>query len=312
MCEGAEVVMKKILLTGGKGFFGSRFVAQYRHTYDIVSTDVQDLNVLDPEGIDRAFTLIKPDIVIHAAAIALTGFCNENPEKCREINVTGALNIARAAEKFNSSMIFISSEQVFNGNEEPGPYKETDIPVPDTVYGKNKLEAEGELAKILEKLWVLRFTWMFGVPQKRLPVVQNIIWDSIKSLMSGDKIYASPREFRGLTYVDEMVEQFDKVFELPYDTYHMGARNDLSRYDIIHHIFEEVGAGERIDELLIEDNSRYLERPRDVRLDTAKITSFGFSFSDSTEAVSRCIKDYSLYARSGIELTGRGSRERFL
>lgn len=289
--------MKKILLTGGKGFFGSRFAARYRHVHDIVSTDVQDLDVLDSEGVDRAFKLIKPDIVIHAAAIALTGFCNENPEKCREINVTGALNIARAAEKFGSSMIFISSEQVFNGNEEPGPYTETDTPVPNTVYGKNKLEAEGELAKILEKLWVLRFSWMFGVPQKRLPVVQNIFWDSIKSLMSGNKMYASPREFRGLTYVDEMVDQFDGVFELPYDIYHMGARNDRSRYEIMCHVLKEIGAGERIDELLFEDNSIYLERPRDVRLDTAKITAFGFSFSDSSEAISRCIHDYSLYAR---------------
>ncbi len=114
--------MKRVLLTGGNGFFGTRFRETHNHTFEILSTDVNELNILDKEKVDNALHLFKPDYVIHAAAIALTDFCNENPGKCHEINVTGTVNIAEACRNTGSKMIFLSTEQVFNGNTESGPY----------------------------------------------------------------------------------------------------------------------------------------------------------------------------------------------
>ena len=166
--------MKRVFLTGGKGFFGSRFREAHHHNFEILSTDVEELNILEKDKVQDALNLFKPDYVIHAAAIALTDYCNRNPEKCREINVTGTLNVAAACRQVGAKMVFLSSEQVFNGNEEPGPYRECDRPRPDTVYGKNKWEAEQLLGAQIEEYWVLRFTWMFGVPERFRPVVANI------------------------------------------------------------------------------------------------------------------------------------------
>ena len=71
------------------------------------------------------------------------------------------------------------------------------------------------------------------------------------------------------------------IFEFPYGIYHIGSQNDLSRYDICSLIFKEVGIEHRIDELLEMDSEKYKDHPRDVRLCTDKIKSYGLEFSES-------------------------------
>lgn len=77
--------MKRVFLTGGNGFFGTRFREAHHHNFEILSTDVEEMNILEKEKVYDALNLFKPDYVIHAAAVALTDYCNDNPEKCREI-----------------------------------------------------------------------------------------------------------------------------------------------------------------------------------------------------------------------------------
>ncbi len=286
--------MKKILITGGNGFFGSRFTQKYGSENHIISTDVDTLNILDRDAVLRTVVDIEPDIIIHAAAIALTGFCNENPDKCRNINVGGALNMGEAALSCGADLIFLSSEQVYNGNSNKGPFRETDKPVPDTVYGKNKKEAEELLSGMVERLRILRFTWMFGVPGKSLPVVNNVLWDTVISILKGERFGVSPNEYRGLTLVDDMINNFEKVFSLPYGLYHIGSENELSRYEIVRLIFNELGLGSRFDELVICEEKKYRDNPRDVRLNMEKIRTHGLEFDSTPEALIRCISDYNI------------------
>jgi dTDP-4-dehydrorhamnose reductase len=286
--------MKRVFLTGGKGFFGTRFREAHHHNFEILSTDVEELNIIDKEKVQDALNLFKPDYVIHAAAIALTDFCDQNPEKCYGINVTGTLNVAAACRRIGAKMVFLSSEQIFNGNEEPGPYRETDLPHPDTVYGANKWEAEKLLKDQIEEYWVLRFTWLFGVPERYRPVVSNIFWDTVKTALRGKKVKVPCNEYRGLTYIGEVMDQFTRVFDLPCGTYHVGSHNDLNRYEVVCLILRELGLEERIDELVEKDAEKYRDRARDARLNTEKIRKRGFHFSDTSEAIRKCIQEYNL------------------
>jgi dTDP-4-dehydrorhamnose reductase len=286
--------MKRVLLTGGNGFIGTRFKEAHHHNFEILSTDVAELNILEKDKIQDALRLFKPDYVIHAAAIALTDFCNEHPEKCYAINVTGAANIAQACKEAGARMIFLSTEQVFNGNPEGGPYKESDTPIPDTMYGKNKLEAEGLIQSILEDVLILRFTWMFGVPERFRPVVNNVLWDTVKAVMKGESIRVPSHEYRGLTYVNELMDQFDTIMDLPSGTYHVGSKNDQSRYDIVCLIMKELGLEHRIEELIIKDEIKYARKDRDARLDTSLIQTRGIKFSETSEAVIKCVREYNL------------------
>jgi len=284
--------VKKILLTGGNGFFCTRFTKKYQNDYEILSTDLPGLDITDEKGVMEAFKTFNPDIVIHAAAIASTDFCNNNPETAYKVNVIGALNVAKACKEVNAKMVFISTEQVFNGNVESGPYTEKDIPSPDTMYGKNKFEAEGLLKEILNELWILRFTWLFGLPERNCGMSPNILWNTLSMVLEGKKTKVTCNEYRGLTYVYELVDQFPRIFEIPYGTYHVGSHNNLSRYDISCLILKEAGLENRIDELLEKDTEKYSKHHRDARLCTDKIRSYGIEFSDSKDAIKRCLEEF--------------------
>jgi len=286
--------MKKILLTGGNGFFCTRFALRYKNTYEILSASSSLLDITNEEKVTEIFEDFKPDYVIHAAAKASTEFCDKNPELAYKINVTGALNVAKACKKAHSKMIFLSTEQVFNGNVEVGPYTEEDTPRPDTMYGKNKLEAEGLLKEVLDELWVIRFTWLFGMPERNCSMSPNILWGTLTDILKGNKTLVTPNEYRGLTYVHEVIEQFPMIFQIPYGTYHLGSHNSLSRYEICHLILKEVGLEYRIGELLEKDSEKYKDHPRDVRLCTDKIKSYGLEFSESKNGIKKCLEEFKI------------------
>jgi dTDP-4-dehydrorhamnose reductase len=283
---------KKILLTGGLGFFCTRFTEKYKNEFEILSTDKDDLDIIDEEKVLEAFKEFKPDYVIHAAAIAVTDFCNKHPELAHKINVDGAINVAKACKAVNAKMVFISSEQVFNGNTESGPFTENDNPIPNTVYGENKLEAEGLLKDIIPELWILRYTWLFGLPERNTNINPNILWNTIQIALKGEKTKVTNNEFRGLTYVHELIDQYTKIFELPYGTYHVGSKNDLSRYDITCHILTELGLQDRINDLIEIDTEKYKDNKRDVRLDCTKLANMGVTFSESKDGITKCIEEF--------------------
>ncbi|MCY6369874.1 SDR family oxidoreductase [Clostridium ganghwense] len=286
--------MKKILLTGGNGFFCSRFVKEYKDKYEILSLDKQQLDVTNELKVMSTIKEFNPDYVIHAAAIAVTDFCNEHPKLAHDINVKGSVYVAKACKEVGAKLVFISSEQVFNGNSESGPYTEEDTPIPDTVYGQNKLEAEGLLKEILDELWILRFTWLFGFPERNLNINSNILWNTISSMLKDEKVKAPVNEYRGMTYVQEVLENFENVFSMPYGTYHIGSKNNLSRYDIVKLILTKMGQEHRLDKLLQKDTEKYKEHPRDIRLNTEKATKAGLKFSNTEDAIKKCIRDYNL------------------
>ena len=280
---------KRVLITGANGFFGTRFINKYQHKFDITPTDVEQLDITDADQVNRMFSDVRPDYVIHAAAIAVTDFCNQHPDIAHKVNVQGAINVAKACKEVGAKLVFISTEQIFNGIEEAGPYSETSTPSPDTVYGQNKLEAEKELRSILAEMWILRFTWMFGLPERGTSINPNVLWNALQALINGEVMHERRNEFRGLTYIHELIDQFEKIFEIPYGTYHTGAHNPASRYEIAEHILTEMGQEGRLDELLLASDAPKI---RDVRLDTSKLAEQGIRFTESKAAISQCLKEF--------------------
>ncbi|TDE24484.1 NAD(P)-dependent oxidoreductase [Vibrio owensii] len=280
---------KKILITGARGFFGTRFINRYHNEFDILGLDVEQLDITNKSAVDTTFAEFKPDFVIHAAAIAVTDFCNQHPDIAHKVNVQGAINVANACKANGSKLVFISTEQVFNGNIEAGPYSEQDTPVPDTVYGQNKLEAEVELRSILEDMWILRFTWLFGLPERNTTINPNVVWNAMQALTNGEVMQERRNEFRGLTYVHELIEQFPKIFTIPYGTYHTGANNPASRYEIAEHILTELGQQSRLDHLLQANDA---PKTRDVRLNTNKLAGQGVVFTESKAAITKCLQEF--------------------
>jgi len=188
-------------------------------------------------------------------------------------------------------MIFFSSEQVFNGNSQRGPYREEGIPKPNTVYGENKLKAEELIKEVLDEVLIFRLNWLFTLPEKGYKTGSNILSSVLESIEKNEKIYASSHEFRGMTYIYELLEKFKSLLNLPFGTYHLGSENNLSRYEIVKHILLKLDLGDRIEEILVEEEKYKKENPRDLRLDTKKLKSFGISFLTTKESLSKMIKE---------------------
>mgnify|MGYP006281560433 CR=1 FL=1 len=286
--------MARVLITGDRGFFGSRFHSLYDSEHTVLGIDKDDVDITDSASVDRCFADFVPELVIHAAAITDTAFSDQHPGLTERINVDGALHVARATQAVKAKLIFFSTEQIFNGNEEAGPYAESDTPRPNTKYGATKWEAEQRLTEIMEELWILRFTWLFGLPERNMPVNPNVLWNTVSAALTGKRIKVATNEYRGHTYGYDMLKGVMKVPEIPYGTYHIGSVNDIGRYDLSVTILEEMGIGYRAEELLEPDSTRYAV-PRDVRLDTSKIASQGIRFDDSAGALTRALAEFGLH-----------------
>lgn len=155
---------RKILITGANGFLASRINKTFKDKHEMIPLTSKDLDITNHQLANKILEEVRPNIIIHTAAISATEACENNPDFAYKVNVEASVNIARKAKEIGSKLLFISSEQVFNGNINDGPYKEDQEPVPSTVYGKTKLTAENLLKKELEELWILRLSWMFSLP----------------------------------------------------------------------------------------------------------------------------------------------------
>lgn len=286
--------MEKILITGSNGFLASRFINHFKNKYNIIPINRNDLDITKEADVVSTLTKHNADYVIHTAAIADTGLCENNPDLSFEVNVKASLNIAKGCKISNSKLIYLSSEQIYNGNVEAGPYSETCTPLPNTVYGKHKLQAEKEIQNILNDAVILRLTWLFGVPEKNRKTNSNILWNVVKNVLKNEPLKLPIYEFRGMTYIYDILDAFPHILTLPDGIYHTGSENNLSTYDTASLILKEMGLEHKIPQLLIKDTEKYKEIPRDIRIKNTKLKNNNIIIGNTSEGIKKCIKDFSL------------------
>lgn len=274
---------KRILLTGAKGFILSVFYERFKNDYEIIRTGRNkekfvNLDVRDEAQVNRVMNAYKPDIVLHGAGITSTEGCENNKTLAYDVNVNGTVHIAKACKALGSRMIFFSTEQVFNGNIERGPYTETDQPVPNTYYGETKLAAEKSIKEILDDYVIMRLTWMFGFSKD--PHVKNMLTDTI---FATEDIYVPDNEFRGMSPVEMLLDVFPMIMKLPKGTYHIGSENNKSRYFIVKEILKQINKNNI--EAIINNH----EKVRDIRLSMKKINALGIVFDETVEALRKTV-----------------------
>ena len=245
--------MKKVLVTGNNGFLASRFIEFYKDKYEIISFNKSDLDISNEFKVYNIFKENKFDIVVHLAAISDTGKCQSNPNLAKEINLQGSINIAKGCELKKSTLVFSSSNQVYSGNKKEGPYSEEIIIEPNTIYAQSKYNAENEIKNILDNYYNLRLTWLFSMPERNKKVNTNIITNILNSTLKKQPINLSINEFRGMTYVYEVIENFEKLIEIPFGNYNYGSENNLSTYEIGKKVLENIGLENSIEEIIIKD-----------------------------------------------------------
>ena len=130
--------MKRVVITGAGGFVGSWLVQHYRDIWDITPLDHSRLELTDREAVHAALAGAAPQLVIHTAALADTGYCENHPLESFEVNLQAPAALAEECAALGAKLVLFSSDQVYNGTRRLGPLPE-DAPLdPVNVYGRHK------------------------------------------------------------------------------------------------------------------------------------------------------------------------------
>ena len=154
----------KILVTGGKGQLGTDCVRVFRETHDVLSIDLDEVDITRRADLEDLVHKFTPDIIINCAAYTQVDNCEVERKLAWDVNVTGTENLVKCMEKQGERIIHISTDYVFDGRKKiPEPYVETDEPNPVSYYGKTKYESEKVVQRASGRHVIVRPAWMYGV-----------------------------------------------------------------------------------------------------------------------------------------------------
>jgi dTDP-4-dehydrorhamnose reductase len=149
----------KVLVTGAAGQLGTELVDVFsRAGHDVVGTTHQTLDICDAAAVMALVDAERPDWILHGAAWTAVDACEADPDRAEAVNGGGTRNIVAAAERLGARVLYVSTDYVFDGSK-TGPYLESDLPNPQSVYGASKLS--GERAMRPSDL-IVRISWVCG------------------------------------------------------------------------------------------------------------------------------------------------------
>lgn len=278
----------KILITGSSGFLGCRLAYYLRKRYNLLLPTHGELNITREEAVRTYLEEHHPEIVVHCAALSNTWYCEQHPAESHRVNVQGTVRMAKACKQTGARLIFMSSDQVYNGTPMPGPLKEEDVLQPVSIYGQHKLEAEQRARWNLPDAVGLRLTWMYDLPNSHMKLNSNILVSLQKAYREGTKIEAATHEYRGVTYVWEVVRNIERTFSLPGGIYNFGSGNSLNTYELYLGTAEIMGLKSPTN-WIWPDDKRFSEQARNLTMDCSLVSSYGIHFCDSTDGVKEAL-----------------------
>ena len=226
----------KILVTGAKGMLGQDLCPILEDEgYDVLETDKENLDITNELAVEKYFKEAKPDIVVHCAAYTKVDKAEQEPQTAELINSTGTAIVAKAASKYNSLMIYISTDYVFDGTKKT-PYLPNDKTCPLNIYGKPKLEGEKFVEKYCKKYYIIRTSWLYGIHGENF--VEKIIELSMKKEIKivCDQIGSPTWTVELAGGITELIDE-----KLPYGIYHISGSGQTTWFDFAKEILEIQG-----------------------------------------------------------------------
>lgn len=277
--------MKRILVTGAGGFVGARIMQQISGAAEVIPFPGGRMAHIPREELHELILRLHPDVLLHTAALSDTGYCEAHPEESYRANVSVPLWIAEAAGELNAKLVAFSSDQVYAGLPDTGPFEE-DLPLyPANVYGRHKLEAEQRVLELLPSAVLLRATWMYDLPGFGLPIRGNLILNLLRAALRNEPLRFSCRDYRGVTYVRQAVENLPPALELPGGVYNFGCESDYDMYTTARHFCTVLGITPPLEKA---------DWPRSLRMDCRKAREAGIVFDSTFDNVTRCLQDYGV------------------
>lgn len=308
-----ESVDMKVFVTGVGGQLGHDCVNELTSRgHEVVGSDIQEtysgvadgsavtvapyvqLDITDQKAVAETVDRIAPDVIIHCAAWTAVDAAEdeENREKVDKINHLGTQYIAEAAKAVDAKMVYISTDYVFDGQGERPWEPDDKCYAPLNVYGQSKLDGELAVSSILDKYFIVRIAWVFGLNGKNF----------IKTMINVGKTHATVRvvndQIGTPTYTLDLARLLvDMVETEKYGYYH--ATNEggyISWYDFCCEFYKQYGLNTTVTPVTTaEYGLSKAARPFNSRLEKKKLVENGFTpLPDWRDAVARYLKEAEL------------------
>lgn len=286
-------VMNELAKRGHEGV-GSDITAQYAGAADgsaVVSMSYVQLDITDRDAVQQTITAVHPDAVVHCAAWTAVDLAEDEDkiDKVRAINAAGTKYIAEACKAAGCKMMYISTDYVFNGQGTEPWQPDCKEYQPLNVYGQTKLEGELAVAGLLEKYFIVRIAWVFGLNGK------NFIRTMLNVGKTHDTVRVVNDQIGTPTYTLDLARLLVDMIETEkYGYYH--ATNEggyISWYDFTCEIFRQAGYTTKVVPVTTaEYGLSKAARPFNSRLDKFKLVEQGFTpLPDWRDAVARFLAE---------------------
>jgi dTDP-4-dehydrorhamnose reductase len=277
----------KYLVTGRNGQLAAAFIRRFEsRSIDFTAPDESLLDITDADKTDACVASARPDIILNCAAYNLVDKAEQEPDRAFNVNEAGPRILAVAAHKHHALLVHYSSDYVFDGSKETGPYREGDAPKPLNQYGRSKLAGETAVLQVLDRSLILRLSWVFGTGK------QNFIHKFLERARNGAHLQATCDEFSVPTYTETVVDVTLKALEQgATGLYHLTNSGFCSRYEWAKDILKEMGIRTFIRPVPMSSFNLPAQRPGFSAMSNGTITDLmGMDIPSWEEAVATFLR----------------------
>ena len=282
--------MMNVLVTGSNGQLASciKDLAKRDTSLNFIYTDYQELDICDLKQVEVFFkSNQKIDYCINCAAYTAVDKAESEVEKAFEINATGPKNLAQVCSEFDTILIQISTDFVFDG-EKTEPYVETDVANPISVYGASKLQGEVEIKKIVKKHFIIRTSWLYSEHGN------NFMKTMLRLAETRDEISVVSDQIGTPTYAGDLAEVILNIINSnnkSFGLYHYSNEGETSWYDFAKAIFEASNLKIKVNAIKTEAYPTPAKRPVYSVMDKTKIKSvLGIEILNWQESLIKSLK----------------------
>ena len=273
----------RILITGSNGMLGHDLISVLEKNHELILTTSKTLDITDKNHVMDFISDAVPDIVINSAAYTDVDGCEENQDLAYAVNGDGVRNLALACKEVDCPLVHISTDYVFNGKN-TRPWVEDDEIGPISVYGKSKLKGEEAILEILDKYFILRTAWLYGINGKNFP---RTMLDLAKHHTDITVVYD---EVGTPTYTPDLAYGISQLIETDfYGIYHLTNSGSCSWCEFARYIFEIAGLDVNVIPVTASEFSRPAPRPSYSVLKNKKWIKNGF---EPLRSYKEAIKEY--------------------
>ena len=253
---------------------------------EAVGVDVEEMDITDAAQVETVIRNVNPDAVIHCAAYTAVDAAEDNEELCRRVNAQGTENVAKVCQEMDLKMMYISTDYVFDG-QGTRPWEPDDERDPLNVYGQTKYEGELAVEKYVEKFFIVRIAWVFGVNGK------NFIKTMLNLGNTHDKLTVVNDQTGSPTYTYDLARLLaDMIQTDKYGRYHATNEGICTWYEFACEIFRQAGMDVEVAPVTSDEYPAKAKRPANSRMSKKKLDENGFERLPSwQDALKRYLKE---------------------